>query len=201
MKRPRAHLAFVGCALLLLRAGPSLSAERPLLLGAGIAYDAPMEGERTIVGEVLARWDLSPFTVLEVAVSHREATYERNSGASGASYTLTQEPLFLGARQVLNPRRPVRLLLGAGLHASRARLSYSSYVHYTPGPGGSSTESGSTSKIVVGAYAGLDAEVRLGPSMCLLTGLRYVYNPVSIPIRTSSSPSYFRLFLGGGARL
>ncbi|MHB8800903.1 MAG: hypothetical protein ACYDBY_20875 [Thermoanaerobaculia bacterium] len=201
MRRPRAHLAFVGCALLLLRAGPSLAAERPLLVGASIGYDSPMEGERTFVGEVLARWDLSPSTVLEAAVSHRKATYERSGGASGEAYTLTQEPLLLGARQVLNPGRPVRLLLGAGLHASQTRLSYRSYVHYYPGPDGSSTQSGSTSKIVVGAYAGLDAEIRLGPSMCLLSGLRYVYNPVSIPVRTSSSPNYFRLFVGGGARL
>lgn len=159
-----------------------------------------MDGEQTLVGELSGRYSLSHNTALEAVLSHRSVEYVRLGGRSGEDYTLTQTPLLLGVRHVLNPTDPFRLLVGCGLHATYTRLSHHSYVIY-PGPNGYVSQSGSDTKIVVGGYAGLDAEIRTRSSLRVLSGVRYIFNPVAIPSSTSGSSSYLRLFLGGGAYL
>jgi hypothetical protein len=159
-----------------------------------------MEGDQSLVGELLGRYSLSPATALEAALSHREVEYVRYGGRSGEDYTLAQTPFLLGVRHALNPTAPFRLLVGCGLHATYTRLSHHSYVTYG-GPNGHFSKSGSDTKIVVGGYVGLDAEIRTSTSLRVLSGIRFIYNPVAIPFSTSGSPTYFRLFLGGGAHL
>ena len=183
-----------------LLAEPSAASEPHFLIGATVGFDSPSTGEAFPVGEVVGRYFPSPTAPVEVAASYRSFTYENLRGRSGEEYTLTQKPLLLGIRGVLGPNRFIRVLVGGGLHVSPSRLSYSSYVYsYSPSAGGYVTKTGSLSKVVVGGYLGLDTEMRLGQSARLLSGIRYVFNPISPPFSTEESQSYLRLFVGGGA--
>jgi hypothetical protein len=161
-----------------------------------------MEGAPVLVGELLGRYYPSPTFAWEAALSYRHSSYEAFRGTSGEAYATTQAPFLLGARRVLGPARPIRVLIGGGLQASPTRLSATSYLYsYSHGTGGYVYESDSRTTLVVGIYLGLDTEVRLGSSFRLLSGIRYVFNPISPAFVNDPSHYYLRLFLGGGTRL
>lgn len=199
--RPRVARA----ALLLLCAipPPLLADDTYPLVGATLAIEAPADAQTEnpilLSGGFLARFRIARPLVAEVAVGYRHVSYERLAGTSGEEYALAQVPVQLGLRYLFAPGRGVTLLPGAALVLAPSRLTYDTY-RYSTTVHGYVTESGTTSQLVVGGSVTLDAEIDLGRSWCLLAGVGYVFNPVSLPFDVAGSRNYGRLGVGLGYR-
>jgi hypothetical protein len=194
----RRRLAFVSASLLF---SAVLSASAPAAdsrfsagahLGADLVPGASLVGTADApIADFFVRFSLNPSTFLEFAVSYRHYQYSEFGGRWGEDYSLTQVPIFLGLHYVILPLEPVSPLIGAGVHCSFTRDSYSTYRLYP-----NSRQTGEGNGTIFGLYGHFGLQVRVNPHVVAEIVARYVLNPVSSGTGEPSNQNYLRLQAG-----
>jgi hypothetical protein len=141
-------------------------------------------------GEIFVRVPVASSTSLEAAVGYRHYAYSEFGGRWSDDYSLTQVPVSVGVHYMFGSKDSVSPFVGAGVHSAYSRDSFSSYSY----PSASNT--GSSSRFVLGAYGHLGLAVPFTPGVSGEALVRYVLNPISSGTGEPSNQNYMAFRVG-----
>jgi hypothetical protein len=138
--------------------------------------------------ELLAHYFVSPTSSLDFSVGTHSYSEGYAGGRSGTHYSLRQYPVRFGGSLLTSRAKSLQFAASAGIAVAPTTLEWSGYTYPRP------VETGSSSSVVIGGYAGVGMLGRLSRALDYELSVRYHINPADDShLYYASSTNYWQL--------